>query len=272
MIANQQKSVIAYKTHTNGNKLLLIDSTPCRGLTIEQISHYANKHPQADHDQVITYQHHNNHADCQFFNRDGSSAELCLNGVYALANHLKSRSPKLKSINTQHACFKMIDRRDSTLTISVPNCTLKSIEAFHITTGAETSKITQSDVVNVGNPHLLIRTTNIEHFALKEFATSGSILKSFPKGINISAYTRSGTNSIQMRTHERGAGLTLGCGSAALSIFFLEKNTTPSLQKLNIKQPGGTTTLEHIDNHIYMQATYESVGKIEINDLHPASV
>ena len=54
-----------------------------------------------------------------------------------------------------------------------------------------------------------------------------------------------------MRTYERGVGPTLGCGSAALSVFILTHKLNGT-KKATIQQPGGTVTLRIENQRISM--------------------
>ena len=83
----QHKALPMHKAHTNGNDFILLeDSTIDKTSFAQRIAH---RKFGIGCDQVIFYNRSSDQtASCTFYNQDGSEADLCLNGVYALANHL----------------------------------------------------------------------------------------------------------------------------------------------------------------------------------------
>ncbi len=69
--------------------------------------------------------------------------------------------------------------------------------------------------LNLGNPHLVCRTDRID---LDELERAGrrvtELPEVFPHGINLSFYRPCGQQRIFVATYERGAGITLSCGTA----------------------------------------------------------
>ncbi|WP_304582883.1 diaminopimelate epimerase [uncultured Alistipes sp.] len=69
--------------------------------------------------------------------------------------------------------------------------------------------------LNLGNPHLVCRTDRID---LDELERAGrrvtGLPEVFPHGINLSFYRPCGQQRIFVATYERGAGITLSCGTA----------------------------------------------------------
>ena len=68
-----------------------------------------------------------------------------------------------------------------------------------------------------------------------------------------------------MKTYERGAGLTLACGSAGLALFLTENGTNETSYRYTIKQPGGTVyfSISEKPKQILMQAKSAYIAKIE---------
>tara|TARA_B100001989_G_C24535167_1_gene463889 strand:+ start:307 stop:1113 length:807 start_codon:yes stop_codon:yes gene_type:complete len=258
-------TISAYKTHTNGNDFLLIDTEVNHDISVQTVQKIADRKRGIGCDQVITYQYKENISSCQFFNQDGSSAELCLNGIYALANHLKKMNIHCNHIQTKHQSFSITDNNEDGLRVSIPQSILQSIKPYTPYPQADIPHIIDCDLVDIGNPHLLITIENIDDFPLSLFATHPSIKTAFPKGINISIYSILSGNSLRMRTYERGVGYTQGCGSAGLASFFRQKSKDNNLQILTVYQPGGDIIFQSGTNQVIMKAACATVGRVEIN-------
>ena len=92
-----------HKLETNGNDFLIAQKENHTPGWIKRIS---NRHLGIGCDQVlIITEPQNKTTKCTFFNQDGSPAEMCLNGVYALAYFLHNKNNTTWSIHTKHAIF-----------------------------------------------------------------------------------------------------------------------------------------------------------------------
>lgn len=102
-----------------------------------------------------------------------------------------------------------------------------------------------------GNPHIVAAVESIDMELLEELGERVKELKNlFPYGVNISLYQRLSPNEIFVATYERGAGITLSCGTAmtssataAVLLGLVEEGT-----RLSVRNRGGkvfcTTRLE----------------------------
>jgi diaminopimelate epimerase len=69
--------------------------------------------------------------------------------------------------------------------------------------------------LNLGNPHVVARVEEIDMAHLEQLGERVKVLKGeFPHGVNVSLYKVLSPRSIFVATYERGAGITLSCGTA----------------------------------------------------------
>lgn len=165
------------------------------------------------------------------WNRDGSQAMACGNGtrcVGAYLGHERSILPgplgPLCVIKECHGLWAV----DQGRVVVGETCDLT---AYGLTeTGVR---------VNVGNDHLVILTETFDSFA--ELAPILSRHSMVPDGVNVSFCH---PQTLAVRVWERGAGETMGCGSAACaiaSVLLLQESTRGCVR---LTMPGGVIEVE----------------------------
>lgn len=98
---------------------------------------------------------------------------------------------------------------------------------------------------SLGNPHMAIFTT--EPVAELDLATLGPILEhhpAFPQRMNVHIVNILHPSRLRMRTWERGAGLTLACGSGACAVVALGHALGLLASNVSASMPGGTLDVE----------------------------
>ncbi len=117
-------------------------------------------------------------------------------------------------------------------------------------------------VVNVGNPHAIFWVSNVEAYDLGRF---GPLLENhpiFPERANISLAQVISPDRIKVRVWERGAGLTLACGTAACAVAVAASRKGLANRKVTIELPGGPLQLDWrtSDDHILMTGPWTLDG------------
>ena len=184
-----------------------------------------------------------------YYNSDGSTAELCVNGVrctakYAIDNEMVSTNK---------------------ITVKAPVGDLEAtVEDSLVKVNAPIPSYL-SDQINidkylgvkseVGNPHFLVNFEDVEIFELAQFAELVNESSYFPNGANVEVYEIINENFIKTRVYERGVGETDACGSGALCLFnylYMEKKVnTP----MTILFPGGELDMEYINSEIFLSGS-----------------
>lgn len=251
------KTLVVHKMETNGNDFLLFEAGTI-SLSDEHIQKLAHRRLGLGCDQVLQIQHTSTQTvDCTFHNQDGSHADMCLNGTYALAQHLHLQKNAPWQIKTKHSTIRS-QMSEQGLLIHIPKSLCSPPKTIDL--GNHTS----AHWVKTGNEHLIITTTlDIGNFALHEQIINLQKTGLFPNGINVSVTSFPKRNACVMKTHERGVGLTQACGSAGLAVFSLHKQ--PVNIPMTIHQPGGVVVFTETEDSITMTATCNHIASATVS-------
>jgi diaminopimelate epimerase len=173
-------------------------------------------------------------ADIRFriFNSDGSEAEMCGNGIRCFAkfvyeNEIVPREEMM--VETMGGIKELQVEVDGGEVISTKvdmgSPTFKTSDIPMISEEEEfldrelmvEGKPVKMTVLSVGNPHAVIFTDKLENVPLKEIGPVIENHPAFPQKINVHFVKVINENEIEMKSWERGAGITLACGTGATS-------------------------------------------------------
>lgn len=124
--------------------------------------------------------------------------------------------------------------------------------------------------VSMGNPHLVFFVDNIDAVPLAETGPEIEHDHLFPNRINVNVATIIDAGHARMRTWERGAGLTLACGTGACATFAAGRRLGKFENEVKLDLPGGSLTLtEGKDGHVLMSgpAVHVFTGEIDLERL-----
>ena len=166
----------------------------------------------------------------KMYNPDGSMAEMCGNGIRCFARFLHERGEigdeRIDVLTGAGPRWIRVaeagsDRYLVTVGMGVPEFAPKAIpvdmRGDRITDrplsvdGVELS-IT---ALSMGNPHAVAFVEDVEAFELEHIGPRVENHPAFPQRINFEICQVVGPQSLRMRVWERGAGITLACGSGA---------------------------------------------------------
>ena len=124
-------------------------------------------------------------------------------------------------------------------------------------------------VVNVGNPHCIFWVKDLD---VADLAKVGPMLEFhplFPERANISLARVDGRDHLTLRVWERGAGLTLACGTAACAAMAAGFRIKVIDAKCRVSLPGGDLLMERrgSDGHILMTGpvSYDFEGELPVH-------
>ncbi|MBG1261091.1 diaminopimelate epimerase [Nostoc commune] len=273
------------KYHGLGNDFILIDnrlsSEPV--VTPEQAIKLCDRHFGIGADGVIFALPGENGTDytMRIFNCDGSEPEMCGNGIRCLAGFLadlegESRNQDSYRIHTLGGVMtpQLLSNGQVKVDMGLPR-----LLAGEIPTNlapAQEKVISQPlevagqtwDVtcVNMGNPHCI---TFVEDVAAIELETIGPKFEHhpvFPQRINTEFIQVVRRDYLKMRVWERGAGITLACGTGACASLVAGVLTGKCDRIATVELPGGPLQIEwsETDQRVYMTGPAEKVftGKL----------
>lgn len=204
------------KGHGTGNDFVILPDADDRlRLTPELVRRLCDRHAGIGGDGVLRIAPG---TDAPWFmdywNADGSIAEMCGNGVRVFARYLIDHGLATGAdlaIETR-AGMRMVRREPGDL-YSVD---MGPVKVGGPATARVGGKSYDGLSVDVGNPHLVIMVGEpVAGFDLSE--PPGVDQADFPDGVNVEVIRSIGELAVEMRVHERGSGETLSCGTGAIA-------------------------------------------------------
>ncbi|MCL4544479.1 MAG: diaminopimelate epimerase [Chloroflexi bacterium] len=195
----------------------------------------------------------------RMFNPDGSESEMCGNGIRCFAKYVYdsglSREKQLRiatGAGVQHVELHVAgDSVDSvTVDMGTPEFSPTKIPVdlpgdyivnVPLTIGGQTFAIS---CVSMGNPHAVAFTDDVQAVPLEQIGPLVEHHPWFPHRVNFEIVQRHSRRELTMRVWERGAGITLACGSGACAVMAVAHRQGKVDDIVTIHLPGGDLTLE----------------------------
>ena len=203
----------------------------------------------------------------RIYNNAGGEVESCGNASRCIADLLFAELGRdTATIDTRGGFLTGVKAGDKMVTVDngVPRFGWTDIplsEAFFDTRHIELQVgpidaplIHSPSVVNVGNPHCIFWVDDLN---VVDLARVGPMLEHhplFPEGANITLAKVVGPDHIEARVWERGAGLTLACGTGACAVAACAARLKLTGRKVRVTLPGGDLFLDwrESDDHMLM--------------------
>jgi diaminopimelate epimerase len=205
-------------------------------------------------------------------NADGSTAQMCGNGVRVFAHYLRASG---------------LESRDEFVVGSLAGPRLVTLHRIGETNADVTVDMGKANrvgkgqatvggrgftglAVDVGNPHLACVDPQLNAEGLAALDVGAPVQfdrAQFPDGVNVEVLTAPVGGLVQMRVHERGVGETRSCGTgtvaaavAALADAGAETGT------LTVRVPGGDVVVTITDATSYLRGPSVLVARGEISE------
>ena len=222
-------------------------------------------------------------ADCRMrvINSDGSEAEMCGNGIRCLAKYLFDRGLAGESVAVETlAGVKTVAvvARDGqgvrfTVDMGVPR-----LEAEEIPVSGFEGKVISRPLdvdgrrfnitcVSMGNPHCVIFADSRERSTLENLGPKIENHPAFLNKTNVEFVRLINDHELQVNVWERGAGITLACGTGACASVVAGVLNGKVGRKATVHLPGGDLLIDwHEDGSVYMTGPAEEVftGRIGV--------
>ena len=176
-----------------------------------------------------------------YWNADGSIAEMCGNGVRVFARYLLdhglAKGPEF-AVETRAGTRRVRAEPDGQITVDMGAPAL--LGPGWASVGGMTCEGVR---ISVGNPHLAcVVESPLEDFDLSAPPSLDTEL--FPDGANVELVRLTGERSAQMRVYERGSGPTRSCGTGAVAAAVAAAEATGDQQgRWHVQVPGGDLTV-----------------------------
>ncbi|MEG4533425.1 diaminopimelate epimerase [Microcoleus sp. D2_18a_D3] len=267
------------KYHGLGNDFILIDnrhsSEPM--ITPEQAVDLCDRHFGIGADGVIFALPGQNDTDytMRIFNSDGSEPEMCGNGIRCLAKFIAdlegSEAKTQYRIHTLAGVISPELRSDGQVKVDmgVPRLlaaeiptTLAAADAKAIDVPIEVADKSWSvTCVSMGNPHCITFVEDVAAVALETVGPQFEHNKAFPQRTNTEFIQVVRSDYVKMRVWERGAGVTLACGTGACAAVVAGVLVGKCDRVTAVELPGGVLEIEwaEVSGRIYMTGPAQRV-------------
>jgi diaminopimelate epimerase len=269
------------KMHGLGNDFVVLDARKQKlDLTVGQRQRLADRHMGVGFDQMVTLENPVTAGADVFMrlhNADGSEARACGNATRCIAARIMGEKGhgsvvietvsgllQAEEIGNGHIAVDMgpahLDWQD--IPVAAPCDTLHMPVAL--------GPVSDPVGVNVGSSHAVFFVDDVNAIDLPVIGPQLENHPFFPNRANIEFAQIIGPDRIRMRVWERGAGITLACGSGACGTLVAAARRGLTSRKGEVIVDGGTLTIEWLENgHVRMTGpwTLSYEGHIDLDAL-----
>jgi len=209
-------------------------------------------------------------------NADGSTAQMCGNGVRVFAHYLRASGMETRDefvVGSLAGARPIVVHRadataaDITVDMGKANALGSGGQAFTATVGGRPFA---GMGVDVGNPHLACvdRDLTADTLAALDVASPVSFDHAqFPDGVNVEIVTAPADGAISMRVHERGVGETRSCGTGTVAAAVAAlAGAGADTGTLAVRVPGGEVVVTITDATSYLRGPSVLVASGEISE------
>jgi len=189
---------------------------------------------------------------CRIFNSDGSEAEQCGNGLRCVARFLHENAILTQnnfSIETRAGIFPIHIHDYANIEVQLGSAKILNPS---LTVPLENGEILSLTHLAMGNPHAVVRVTNLSILDINALSLLITKFVGFTSGINIGYMQVQSSNEINLRTHERGVGETLACGSNACAAVVTGVIHGWLTENVKVNLAGGTLKIAYEDKILRM--------------------
>ena len=209
-------------------------------------------------------------------NADGSTAQMCGNGVRVFAHYLRAcglesrdefvvgsvAGPRLVTLHQVDATYA-----DVTVDMGKANRLGAGGEAYEAIVGGR--RFTGVGI-DVGNPHLACVDPRLSIEELADLDVGAPVhfdRAQFPDGVNVEVLTAPVGGLVRMRVHERGVGETRSCGTGTVAAAVAAlASAGADTGTLTVRVPGGDVTVTVTDATSYLRGPSVLVAHGELAD------
>jgi len=278
-----------WKMHGLGNDFIMLDD---RDKTIAGHTDYSDLAVHLCHrrfgigaDGIILARHSDTH-DIRFviINSDGSEPEMCGNGIRCFAKYLYENNILVKDEMTVQTragtVVPRIEKRQNGQVVSVyvdmgvPGLVPEQIPFVHDGDTAlgipiETEQGTISVFcVSMGNPHAVIFVEDLSRVDIEAIGPLVENHPRFPEKTNVAFIEVLSQTALKMRVWERGAGVTLACGTGACAAVTAAHLAGRVGRQVRVNLDGGDLDISWDEScgHIFKTGPAQTVfkGNLEI--------
>jgi diaminopimelate epimerase len=189
----------------------------------------------------------------EYWNADGSAAEMCGNGLRCVARYARDRelAPEGEFVVTTPVGPRRVTVSDTAVRAE--------IGPVRVGDGRIEIAGYRATPVDVGNPHAVVL---VDDCYAVPVAAAGPLFETdpaFPGGVNTGFATVIDPKRIALRVWERGAGETLACGTGAVAAVAVARQEGLVGDAVTVRLPGGELRVEIVAGVAWIEGPARTV-------------
>ena len=247
------------KMHGLGNDFVIIDARNGGGdpVTPALASALGDRHRGIGFDQLAVIADSGDaDADVTFWNADGSTAGACGNATRCVAHLLMDESGidtlALETANGRLSGTRLADGRIE-VDMGAARTGWRDIPLAQEADTVALPLDGAPGAVSMGNPHCVFFVDDAEAVPLAEVGPEWEHHPMFPERTNVEFVHLISSTEVRLRVWERGAGITLACGSGACGAVVAGIRKGLLQRRVTLHLDGGALDIEWLENgHVTM--------------------
>ncbi|MGE0736958.1 MAG: diaminopimelate epimerase [Alphaproteobacteria bacterium] len=211
-------------------------------------------------------------ATMKILNADGSESASCGNATRCVATLLMQEFGREHVVIETAAGLLDCDRVGDLVTVDMGPARLdwneipiaEKLDTLHL--GIREGMLVDPVGVSMGNPHAVFMVDDAASVPLDRIGPKIERHKLFPQRTNVEAVQVLSRNKIRLRVWERGAGITLACGSGACAALVATARRNLTDRKAEVVLDGGSLVIEWLGNgHVLMTGPVATAFRGELD-------
>ena len=246
------------KMHGLGNDFMVLDLVSQHAhIQPKHAKQWGDRHTGIGFDQLLIVEAPSNpEVDFRYriFNSDGSEVEQCGNGARCFARFVLDKrltAKRLIRVETKSGVIELDVRQDGQISVNMGPPRLAPAEIPFQAEQQATSYTVDVDgqnidlaAVSMGNPHAVLRVSDINSAPVHELGPKIEHHPRFPARVNVGFLQVIDRHRGQLRVWERGAGETQACGTGACAAAVAAISQGWMDSPVTLDLPGGRLSIE----------------------------
>ena len=245
------------KMHGAGNDFVVIDQRGQGSLVTADLARaVGDRHMGVGFDQLVTIDN-DAQADARlvFWNSDGSQAGACGNATRCVARLLMDETGReALTLRTERGLLRAERTASGLIRVNMgqPQLDWSEVPLAQATETLHLPLTGDPAAVGMGNPHCIFFVSDAETVDLTGRGAALEHDPLFPERTNVEFASLIGPDHLRMRVWERGAGVTLACGSGTCATAVAAARRGLTGRQVTVEVDGGTLQVDWAEDGVWL--------------------
>lgn len=257
MIKDNSAGLAFLKMHGAGNDFVVIDSRGRRSVVTAGLAQaVGDRHRGVGFDQLAEIVDSDS-ADyaLEFWNSDGSRAGACGNASRCVADvMMKALGRDRVAFTTERGLLRALRLADGRVSVNMgaPQRDWREVPLSRAVDPMHLPLTGDPVAVGMGNPHCVFFVPDAEAVDVAGLGPALERDPLFPQCTNVEFASVIGPDHLRMRVWERGAGITLACGSGTCATVVAAHLRGLTARKVMVQADGGTLEVDWREDGVWL--------------------